>query len=103
MMVNYYFQAYGDKPESFILADMDTRSDMGVTFLVQDTRSMRFFRSKVGDDGVQAYSTNAWVVSGISEKQFFGYLRGMEMSIFATGAVMVISIVLPFYYDARPL
>lgn len=101
MMATYYSNNYGDRPLSFILADQDLRSDLGRAFLVQDTRSMRFFKSKVGDEGVQEYATGAWVVSGVSMKEFFGYMRGMEIGIIATGSVMIISVLLPFYFDGR--
>lgn len=101
MMTSYYFQVYGDRPMAFILADKDDRSELSTPFLVQDTRSMRFFRSRLGEEGVQSYSTNAWVVRGLSQRAFFGYLRGMEIGIVVTGAVMVASIVLPLYYDSR--
>jgi hypothetical protein len=101
MMSSYYYQVYGDRPTAFVIADKDERSELSTPFLVQDTRSMRFFRSRVGEDAVQAYATDVWVVSGVSQRAFFGYLRGMEIGILVTGAVMAASIILPYYYDSR--
>lgn len=101
MMASYYMSAFGDRPASFITADEKKRGSYAASILVQDARSMRFFKSRLGSDRIQSYGQNAWVVKSVPMRDFFGYLRGMEIGIFATGSVMVLTLLLPFYYDSR--
>ncbi len=100
IMSAYYTSAFGDRPGSFLLADRSLRGDYVATLLVQDPRSMRFFRSKVGSGNIQAYGQNAWIVQGVSQLDLFGYLQSMELGILATGAVMALCLVVPYFYDA---
>ena len=101
MMTLYYSNAYGDRPLSYILEAQKDRSEMGTAFLVQDTRSMRFFRSKLGTENVQEYAEGVWVVTNLSQQDFFGFLRSMEIAILATGVITVAVIIIPYYYDSR--
>ena len=101
MMTLYYSNAYGDRPLSYILEAQKDRSEMGTAFLVQDTRSMRFFRSKLGTENVQEYAEGVWVVTNLSQRDFFGFLRSMEIAILATGVITVAVIIIPYYYDSR--
>ncbi len=101
MMTNYYSSNFGDRPISFILEDKDKRGSYSATILVQDARSMRFFKARLGEDHVQSYGQNTWVVQAVSMQEFFVYLRGMEIGILATGSVLIASIILPFYFDSK--
>jgi len=102
-MSAYYTAAYGDRPGAFLLSDKSIRSDYGVTLLIQDARSMRFFKSRIDSSQITAYGQNAWIVQGVSQKQFFGYLQNMELGVILTGAAMVVSLFVPYYYDSRKL
>lgn len=102
-MSAYYTSAYGDRPAAFLFSDKSIRSDYGVTLLIQDARSMRYFRSRIESDQISSYGQNAWIVQGVSQKQFFGYLQSMELGVILTGAAMVVSLFLPYYYDSRKL
>ena len=101
MLTIYYSNAYGDSPISYIFESQKDRSEMGVAFLVQDTRSMRFFMSKLGEENIQEYTTGAWVVTGLSQRDFFGYLRSMEIAILVTGLITTAVIILPLYFDSK--
>lgn len=103
MMASYYMNNFGDRPDSFILADKSLRPNYQATIAVYDRRSMRFFRSRLGEENVQAYGDSAWIVQGVVMSDFFGHLRGMEIGILATGSVMVLAMVLPWYFDTRSL
>jgi hypothetical protein len=101
MLTIYYSNAYGDRPISYIFESQKERSEMGRAFLVQDTRSMRFFMSKLGQENVQEYSTGAWVVTGLSQRDYFGFLRSQEIAILVTGFITVAVIIIPLYYDSK--
>ncbi len=101
MMVAYYSNTYADRPTSFILANKNDRSDLSAPILVQDQRSLQYFKSKVGEEQIQTLGTNAWGVTGISQREFFLFIRGMEIYIVLTGSIMIMSLILPFYYDVR--
>jgi len=101
MMSVYYSNAYGDRPISYIFESQKERSEQGVAFLVQDSRSRRFFTSKMGEENVQEYATGTWVVTGISQRAFFGFMRSMEIAILATGLVTVAVIIIPVYFDSK--
>jgi hypothetical protein len=100
MMTTYYMDGYPeDRPLSYILGNKNERSEMGRALVIQDPRSRRFFVSKVGEELVEQYAEGVWIVSGVSQRDLFLYLRGMEIGIVATGAVITASILLPVYYD----
>jgi len=101
MMSVYYSNAYGDRPISYVFESQKERSEMGVAFLVQDSRSRSFFTSKMGEENVQEYTTGAWVVTGVSQRAFFGFMRSMEIAILATGMVTVAVIIIPVYFDSK--
>ncbi len=100
-MSAYYRSAYGDSPTAFILADKSIRSDYAVTLLIQDARSMRFFKSRIDSSQITSYGQSAWIVRGVSQRQFFGYLQEMELGIIATGSAMVASLFVLYYYDSK--
>jgi hypothetical protein len=101
MLTIYYSNAYGDRPLSYIFESQNERSEMGRAFLVQDTRSMRFFTSKLGQENVQEYSAGAWVVTGLSQRDYFGFMRSQEIAILVTGFITVAVILVPLYYDSK--
>jgi hypothetical protein len=101
MLTLYYSNAYGDRPISYIFESQKDRSEMGRAFLVQDTRSMRFFRSKLGQDNIQEYQTGAWVVTGLSQRDFFGVMRSQEIAILVTGFITAAVIIVPLYFDSK--
>ncbi len=101
MMANYYMSTFGDRPASFILADASERSSYSTTILVRDRRARNLFRSRLGEENVRPYGEQGWMVSGVKVNDFFRLLQGMEMGILAIGSVLVISMVLPLYFDSR--
>jgi hypothetical protein len=103
MLTVYYSNAYGDRPISYIFESQKDRSEMGRAFLVQDTRSMRFFRSKLGQENVQEHPLypGSWVVTGLSQRDFFGVMRSQEIAILVTGFITVAVILVPLYFDSK--
>jgi len=102
MMSAYYTSAFGDRPASFLFFDKSKLPGYAATLLVQDTRSMRFFKARLGADRIQSYGEKSWIVRNVPQKTLFGYVQGMEAGIILTGIVSILSIVVPYYYDTRP-